>query len=270
MQTSERYSPAFLARLFAAFLLSWLFIASTTGEAAEVDLEIVLAVDASGSVDKTELQLQLGGIAAAFRDKTVQRAIIQGPNQKIAVSMLIWSDAAFAKFPTDWHILESSQTAEAFASVVETFRETTAGVTAIGGGGTGLGDGLAFALGMIESNGINAHRRIVDISGDGIETPPWNEGAIILPQARNMAKNSKVTVNGLAITTDNDDLTDWYRKHVAIGPGNFVLSANSYHDFKRAIREKLLREFSAPAIGLNNLENYPVRAHDWQIKTIRM
>ena len=241
-----------LSNIPIALAAAWLSVSGVFAETAEVDLEIVLAVDASGSVNRNELKLQLDGIAAALRDQTVQRAITLGPNRKIAASMLIWSDAAFAKFPTEWHVLDSPASAEIFAKKVENFQDTMSGFAAIGGGGTGLGDGLAYALEMINNNGINAQRRIVDVSGDGVETHPWNKGAIMLPEARSLAMTSNATVNGLAITTDIQDLTQWYRQNVAVGPGSFVLTATNFQDFKRAIRKKLLREFSPPAIGLNN------------------
>ncbi|MGI9463714.1 MAG: DUF1194 domain-containing protein [Aestuariivirgaceae bacterium] len=241
------------ARIIAAvwIALAWLQTQAAAGQMATVDIEIVLAVDASGSVDKHELQLQLKGIAAAFRDKTVQYAIGQGRMRRIAVAMLIWSDAAFSKFPSKWHIVASGEDAERFATAVEGFHELTAGVYSIGGGGTGLGDGLAYALKMIEDNGIEASRRIVDISGDGIETQAWNDGAIMLPEARSRAIAGSVTVNGLAITPDDPGLAGWYRRNVAVGAGSFVMEAVSFEDFRQAIRQKLLREFSPAAVRQN-------------------
>lgn len=234
--------------LLCLFALSWT-VNVTAPRAADVDVEIVLAVDASGSVDRSELQLQLDGIAAAFRDSTVQSAIMEAPLRRIIVSMLIWSDAAFEKHATDWYLVESAATAEAFALRVETFRDITGGVFAIGGGGTGLGDGLAHALGMIEANGIEATRRIVDISGDGIETKPWSEGAVELPEARAAAASGAVTVNGLAIVNEVPALADWYRRNVMVGAGSFVMETGNFRDYRNAIRMKLLRELSAIVIG---------------------
>ncbi len=233
------------------FVVFWPQTQALADQAEMVDVEIVLAVDASGSVDKRELQLQLDGIAAAFRDEAVQHAIGQGPTRKVAVAMLIWSDAAFGKFPTKWHILHSPGSAELFAMAVEEFRLLTAGVYSLGGGGTGLGDGLAHALKMIESNKIDASRRVVDISGDGIETKPWNDGAVQLPEARARALAGDVIVNGLAITTDDPGLAKWYRRNVAVGTGSFVMKATTFDDFRQAIRQKLLKEFSQTIISQN-------------------
>ncbi|HFC04472.1 MAG TPA: DUF1194 domain-containing protein, partial [Rhizobiales bacterium] len=151
--------------------------------------------------------------------------------------------------PTGWFLIHSRRSAETFARKVETFTIQHGALTAIGGGGTGLGSGLAYALAMINNNKIEATRRIVDISGDGPETIPWQKEAIMLPQARAIAKTLKVTVNGLAIETDIPSLTSYYRNNVVVGPGSFAMSARNFTDYKRAIKKKLLRELSPVAIG---------------------
>ena len=214
-----------------------------------VDVEIVLAVDASGSVSRDELQLQLNGIAAAFRDPDVLQAIAQGSYQAVAVAMLIWSDAGYPKYSTQWFVVNSIPSAEKFAAKVENFNRRHGALVAIGGGGTGLGDGLAFALNMLETNGVEALRKVVDVSGDGPETRPWNKGAMTLPPARILASQSQTIVNGLAIEKDVSTLTDWYRQNVIVGPGSFAMRATNFRDFTRAIRLKLLREFKPVAIG---------------------
>ena len=236
--------------LWALFLTSSINASQTS---SVVDVEIVLAVDASGSVNKDELQLQLNGIAMAFRDPDVLNAISRGTHRSVAVAMLIWSDAGYAKYPTGWFVVSSKETAEKFAAKVENFNDRHGALTAIGGGGTGLGSGLVFALNMLDVNNIEGLRKIVDVSGDGPETRPWNKGAITLPSARVMATLNAVTVNGLAIETDIPDLTYYYRKNVLVGPASFAITAQNFEDFARAMKLKLLREFSPVAIG--RLEN---------------
>jgi|GEM_PF-2452700 len=231
--------------LFCLAATGWAMMAGSGGGwAGEVDVEIVLAVDASGSVNKSELQMQLDGIAAAFRNKDVLNAITSGRNHKVAAALLIWSDAAYRKVPTKWHIIGSRRAAESFAKIVQGFRQHLGGIFSVIGGGTGIGDGLAYALKMIERNGSAAPRRIVDISGDGIETKPWSKGAVRLPEARAAAALRHVTVNGLAILTDVPDLDDWYRANVIVGAASFVIKARDFRDYGRAIRMKLLRELT--------------------------
>ena len=225
-------------RLLRIFV-SLIFLCALTGrsaQAADVDLEIVLAVDASGSVSPAEFELQMGGIAAAFRDPSIQQAIASGPRGKVAVALLIWSDAALRKYQSGWHVLAAPGDAGRFADVVDGFRERSAG-------GTSIGDAVGHAIGMIDSNGISAQRRVIDVSGDGVETTPWFAPAMELPEARELATSKNITINGLAIINDIPFLDRWYQANVATGPGSFVITAQDYDDFKRAIREKLWREF---------------------------
>lgn len=209
-----------------------------------VDLELVLAVDASGSVDEEEFRLQLEGIAAAFRDPAIQQAITSGSEHRIAVALVVWSDSAFPKVPTTWHVLDNASSANRFANIVESFHSKTGRSKGIGGGGTSIGDAIDYSIGMIEVNGIEGTRRVIDVSGDGIETDPWAAPATMLPEARLMAARAGITVNGLAILNDYRRLNSYYRDNMIVGEGSFVLDAIDYQDFKRAIHEKLLREIA--------------------------
>lgn len=200
-----------------------------------VDLEIVLAVDASGSVDGAEWRLQMDGIAAALRDEAVQAAILAGPTGAIAAAIVVWADATMPKQESGWAKLDSPAAIADFARMIEEMPRTV-------GGGTGIGDGLAVALDMIGYNRFQAPRQVVDVSGDGRETPPREEVAVLIGQARGVALQRGVTVNGLAILTDEPELAAWYRAEVIAGPASFVMTAADYGDFARAMREKLLRE----------------------------
>lgn len=213
-------------------------------EADGVDLEIVLAVDASGSVDEGEFRLQLQGIAEAFRDPVIHRAILSGQRQRIAVAMVIWADSAFPKIATDWYVIETPEASTAFGNLVEHFHAKTGRSKGIGGGGTSIGDAVAYSIAMIEENGISATRRVIDVSGDGIETDPWAAPAVMLPEARTMAAERGIVVNGLAILNDYRRLNKYYQNNVIVGEGSFVMDALDYEDFKRAIREKLWREIA--------------------------
>ena len=216
---------------------------ATESRSEEVDLEIVLAVDASGSVNEQELKLQLTGYAAAFYDPEIQQAILAGPVGKVAVAMMVWADAAFPKKTTGWHVLQDRVSINQFAVALQEFYQHTGRKLGMGGGGTGIGDGIAFSIEMIEQNEYDGLRKVVDVSGDGIETDPWFKKARILPDAHALATLHRIQVNGLAILTDFPKLDEWYRENVIFGPGSFVERAVDFHDFKRAIRKKLWREF---------------------------
>ena len=159
---------------FTSLLLAFLLACSLRAGAQEgaVDLKIILAVDASGSVNRDEFRLQIEGIAAAIRRPEVADAVRGGPHGRVLAAVLVWSDAAFPKYPTRWHLLGPPESFEAFAREVEAFNVQAPGVPAIGGGGTGIGEALAFALKMLADESTPARRRVVDVSGDGPESKP--------------------------------------------------------------------------------------------------
>ncbi len=227
-----------------AVLLTLIGVATQPASAGEqVDLELVLAVDASGSVDNAEYRLQLSGIASALRDPAVLRAITSGPHRRIALNVLIWAEARRPKDETGWFILADEAEVDRVAGIIAAMPRNQVG-------GTGIGDGVAHAIRSIDENTILSDRRIVDVSGDGRETPP-RQYSTILSEARSMAIARNVTLNGLAILNEDKELDDYYRSRLAVGDGNFVEVAADYNDFARAMRRKLLREIDPdPIVGL--------------------
>ncbi len=213
--------------------------------AAPVDVKIVIAVDASGSVNPDELKLQISGVANAFLDHSVQRAVVSGFHGSVLASVLIWSDAAYPKYTTKWHKLGAAQSFDALAKEIEMFNVTAPGVPSIGGGGTNIGDALVFAMKMLTDNPVPGIRSVIDVSGDGPESKPWVIGAVELPQARRMAGFRGITINGLAIETDVADLHRYYQSNLIVGAGAFVERADDFNDFQRAIIKKLVRELSS-------------------------
>ena len=237
-------------------LLLALSLAAAPASAADVDLEIVLAVDGSGSISTSEFKLQLEGYANALRDEAVQSAAVSGPLGKIAIAMMVWSDAAFKKFETDWFIIDSREAAGRYADIVEIFHVHSGRNYGVGGGGTGIGSGIEYALQMIDENGIEARRRTIDVSGDGIETDPWFREAMVLPEARALAAAKDVTVNGLAILTDFKALDRYYEDEMITGPGAFVIEAKDFDAFAEAIQRKLFLEFISPVAGKIGAKQY--------------
>jgi hypothetical protein len=212
-----------------------LFAATLPARAEElVDLELVLAIDASSSVDEAEWRLQMQGYAAAFRDPRVQTALRSGPTRSIAVSVVVWADATVPKWSSPWHRLAGPADAEGFGAFM-------AGLGRGAEGGTGIGAGIAWAIRRFDRNGFAAPRQVVDVSGDGRETPA-REVVVLMPQARAMARARGVTVNGLAIANEDPDLAAWYANNVISGAGSFVMRAADFEAFAEAIVLKLIRE----------------------------
>jgi hypothetical protein len=229
-----RLSQRTLGILAAVLLL----ISPAGAEGNSVDLKLVLAVDASGSVDQQEFALQMGGIAAAFRDSAVREAIRSGPKKRIAVNVTVWAQHEVPKDSTGWSVLATDADIERFAAMVGELPRRV-------NGGTGMGSGLAAALRELETSGLEAVREIVDISGDGAESPA-RDYVVMMPQARQMATARGVVVNGLAILGETN-VEEWYRRNVLVGAGSFLIVARDYADFAEAMRRKLLREITHDA-----------------------
>lgn len=204
--------------------------------AADVaDVALVLAVDCSGSVDGHEYDLQMEGIATAFRDPEVIAAAGAGPAHRIAVTIETWGEPDYQKFTSGWFMVGDAQSGEAFARTAETFEGRM-------GGGTGIGLAIAYAITLLQTSGIAAPRQVIDVSGDGIELGEIRTPRFTVRNAAALRAKAGVVVNGLAITTDYPDLETYYRAEVAGGPGSFVMAIKTYDDYAEAMRRKLLRE----------------------------
>jgi hypothetical protein len=220
-----------------------LLLAEPATSAEPVDLALVLAVDASGSVDGREYALQVQGIANAFRQADILAAIRSGRHGRIAVSLMSWGDPDYEKFATPWYIVGDVQSASAFAEEAASARGRI-------GGGTGIGNAIGYGITLIETSGFLAARKVIDVSGDGTELGEIRPPRFRVEHAAAMREAHGVIVNGLAITNDEPELEAYYRAHVAGGPGSFVISIDSYDDYAEAIHRKLLREIFPPAASL--------------------
>ena len=192
--------------------------ASSAAQDAEpgrrVDLELVLAVDASSSVSAGEFELQIQGLARAFRDPRVLQAIRASGDLGLAVSLVQWSGNRKQFLAVDWTLVTDSESAGAFATeVADTPRFVI-------GGGTAIGDALKFAVALLEGNGFQGRRRVIDVSGDGRA----NQGAQPA-KLRDQAVAQGITINGLAVLDQDPHLGDYYASHVMGGTASFVVVA---------------------------------------------
>jgi len=228
------------ARLLATAILL-LAPAVTPGDllaqSRDVDLQLVLALDSSGSVNFREFELQAVGIAHALRDPEVIEALEHWTPGGIAVSVVQWSGQRQQVVAVDWTVVGDRVSVQALAMRIEAMGRSIIGETAIG-------DVLRFAIEHLERPPFRGARRIIDVSGDGKSNAGVAPGPL-----RDAAAAAGITVNGLAIL--NDDLTVdlYYADHVIGGPDAFVMTARDYRDFVRAMRLKLLREIRGAPLG---------------------
>ena len=205
---------------------------------SSVDIELVIAVDVSYSMDLDELAVQREGYAQAIVSKDFLQAMKTGPNSKMAVTYFEWSASSDQKIIIPWRVIDGPESADAVANEIMKTPVRRGSRTSISGA-------IYFAMPLFDKNPYKGLRRVVDISGDG----PNNSGAPVIG-AREEALSKGIVINGLPImvkepsysTMDIDNL-DWYYEDCVIGgPGSFVVSIKDREKFKEAIRTKLVLE----------------------------
>ncbi len=212
--------------------------AQETAPGRRVDLELVLAVDASSSVSAAEFALQIQGLARAFRDPRVQQAIRAAGDLGLAVALVQWSSERKQVLAVDWTLVTGPEAAGAFADrIAEVPRFVI-------GGGTAIGNALKFAMGLLDGNDFRGRRRVIDVSGDGRA----NQGAQPA-ELRDAAVTLGITINGLAILNEDAATEEYYWTDVIGGSGAFVMIANDYESYARAILTKLVREIAGAPIA---------------------
>src|SRR5713226_3530603 len=227
-----------LAGLFA--------IQSSAASAAEqVDLLLVLSSDVSRSVDHPKFLLQREGYAAAISDPHVMDAIKSGPQQRIALCFVEWSGFGAQKLVIDWTIIDGPDAARKFGDQLLELPRSFADRTSISGG-------IEFAAAQLERAPFGAARRTIDVSGDGT-----NNAGRDVKLARDETVAKGVVINGLVILSDRPvpwnaehtnppgGLEKYYQDNVIGGPGAFVLVAENFQSFGRAIIKKLIAEIAS-------------------------
>jgi hypothetical protein len=221
--------------------VAWLACAVSTVALAQtpVDLELVLAVDVSLSMDVDEQRLQRDGYVSALRDPDVQKAIASGPHGRIAVTYVEWAGPLTQHVVIPWLVIDSAASANAVADRLEATPITRARMTSISGA-------LQFARGLFDSSGVRGIRRAIDVSGDG----PNNAGGPV-KAIRDQVVAEGIVINGLPLVLkaptsffDHPHLDRYYAECVIGGTGAFMIPVRDRTEFRTATRRKLLLEIS--------------------------
>jgi hypothetical protein len=202
--------------------------------AEEVDLQLVLAVDASGSVDMYRFNLQKRGYAEAFRHPKVLAAIRSGISQAIAVTMHQWTGPRMQVHVVPWMVVKDAASAEALATAIEKTPRR------LFSGGTSISGAIDYSRLILAQSPFTATRRTIDVSGDG-------RNNIGRPSdiARDEAVKDGITINGLPILSAEADVDAFYFEHVIGGPGAIMVPAENYESFAEAILKKLIIEIAS-------------------------
>lgn len=200
-----------------------------------VDLQLVLGVDASGSVNQYRFDLQKQGYAEAFRNPRVLKAIRSGIAGAIAVTVVQWTGPDLQIQVIDWTLVKDERSANAFAAAIEdTPRQLFSGGTSISGA-----IDHAVALLLNSARDYPGARRTIDVSGDGA-----NNRGRPAHLARDDAVRAGITINGLPILALEPGLDRYYYDNVIGGPGAFMVTAQTYETFAEAVLKKVITEIA--------------------------
>jgi hypothetical protein len=233
-----------IATIFRTAMLALVLTAPGDARAGEndlpVDVELVLAVDVSRSMDEAELRLHRDGYVAAFRAPDVIAAIESGFYGRIAIAYVEWGGESEQRIVIPWQVIDGRMGAAAAAAVL-------AGPQGPPMHDTSISSALLFSDLLFRNNGLASTRRIIDISGDGANNwgPP-------VTSARDAVVQDGTTINGLPVTLhpggpggmDPLLLAIYYEDCVVGGPDSFVLSVQSPENLAETIRRKMVQEIS--------------------------
>jgi Protein of unknown function (DUF1194) len=213
-------------------------VADTSPGAMPVDVELVLAVDVSYSMDPEEQALQREGYALALTSKEFMQALREGANAKIAITYMEWAGQFDQRVVVPWRLIEGPESADAVAAEISAAPYRRASRTSISGG-------LRFAKTLFDTSGYHGLRRVIDVSGDGAN----NSGPLVVP-TRDEVLAAGIVINGLPImlkranpgTMDIKNLDVYYEDCVIGGPGAFVVPIHEREKFIEATRTKLILE----------------------------
>jgi hypothetical protein len=227
-------------RLAALALCLFILGFAWPSKADEVDLELVLAVDISYSMDLDELRLQREGYREAITSKAVIDAIRSGVHGRVALTYVEWAGSTHQSVVVGWQVIDGPESAARFADALNRSVPERAFRTSISGA-------LAFSAGLFARSGHSGMRRVIDVSGDG----PNNQGPVVT-SARDSVLAQGISINGLplalkeggAMAMPAGELEDYYRSCVIGGPGAFVVPVRDAESFAEAVRTKLVLEIS--------------------------
>lgn len=232
-------NPAFrlIAICFSNLILAGAAGAQDAGGAMQVDLELVLAVDVSGSMDDEEHAVQRAGYIAAISHPDFVRAIGAGAYQRVALTYVEWAGSTLQATVMPWRLIEGEASARAFA-------DDLAGRPITNIRGTSISGALVYSTALFDGNGYDGFRKVIDVSGDGP-----NRTGIAVDVARDLAVGRGIVINGLPImirpSRSYVTLDRYYADCVIGGPGAFVLPVRKAEEIAEAIRRKLILDIAA-------------------------
>jgi len=236
-------------RIALVAFFTWFVLLVTPSVSEELDLELVLLADATGSIDEAEIRFQRAGYAEAITDPSVLSAIASNAYGKIAVTYVEWADMFSQDVVVDWTVIDGKASAEAFAAQLAEAPRKAYGRNAIGAA-------LLKGKELIDTNEFQGLRRVIDLSADSANN--WNGPSI--HEARETVVSSGIVINGLAVLCRycsgrpvSYDLEQRFYDEIIGGPAAFVVTADSAETFADAVRKKLILEIAAKPVDAERI-----------------
>jgi hypothetical protein len=232
--------------LLVALLLAVATFSPAAAQKMPVDIELILAIDVSGSIDPVEARMQRDGYYAALTSPKVVRAIESGVLGRIGLIYMEWAGAHYQRTVIDWTLIDNAESARQFITRLADVPPTTQRWTSISGA-------MDYAMTLFAQSPFEGTRRVIDISGDGSN----NNGRSVLAAREDVLK-AGVTINGLPIINDRPTmwggapevfLDKYYEENVIGGPGAFMIVADGFEKFADAILTKLIMEIAGTPPG---------------------
>jgi hypothetical protein len=205
---------------------------SAPAMAMRVDMQLVLAVDVSGSIDSEEYQMQHQGYAEAISSENVIDAIRSGELQRIAVTFVEWSGFGHQRQLVGWTLIDGPESARAFANAIKSSQRVFSDWTSIS-------DAIDYSVSLFKSSGFESDRFVIDVSGDGV-----NNNGRPAETARDDAVARGIVINGLPILNEDPTLDAYYQENVIGGPGSFKIAVKDFSAFSSALLNKLMLEIA--------------------------
>jgi len=246
--------------LFCSFLAI-----HANASAADVDTELLLLVDVSGSVSTSEYNLMMKGYASAFRQSSVLESIQSGARGSIAVALAFWSAANQQKIGVDWTMISDQESANSFADSLGKLSRPYSSTTALGSA-IQYGSELFGTETGGADNGFSSLVQVIDVGGDGEDNAsPWAkaDNTESVRAARDGALKAGVDmINGLPIGKGEGDLVGYYAENVVGGSAGevkaFVQPTANFADIEKSLTTKLTREVGAAAVqSIQNISAVP-------------
>jgi hypothetical protein len=207
-----------------------------TAQATVCKLALALALDISSSVNQREYDIQLHGLARAFRTPEIIEAILAPEGSGVAVTVYEWSGYNQQDVVVPWILLETPEAVLDIAARLTAHRRPYSDLS------TALGKAVEYGA-LLFSRAPDCARRVIDISGDGANNDGPSPNIF-----RERGLFSGMTINGLAIQGATPDPAEYYRRNVIHGPGAFLALARDFDDYPSVIIGKLLREIDQEMI----------------------